>query len=289
MPSKFNAVLQQELEKEKKRVDFCLDRFKDDDSKIRFYTGFTTYGMLMACYTKIIRTWKGKRTSVGERTTKEKCEPKPKLSLPDQFFMVLVRLRLGRVVEDLADCFYVSPSTVSRTFTTWIKLMYFKFQELPMWMSRRKVDKHMPPSFRQWDPTTRVIIDATEFFIEKPSSLARQSASCSSYKNHNTFKSLLGISSDGTFTFVSHRYEGSISDVSLVEQCGLLSRFERGDSVVADKEFEIQHLLTGLGVRLNIPPFRQGQRQFTPDEVMKTKKIAAVQDEAIQPAFGCYA
>ena len=49
MPSKFNAVLQQELEKEKKRVDFCLDRFKDDDSKIRFYTGFTTYGMLMAC------------------------------------------------------------------------------------------------------------------------------------------------------------------------------------------------------------------------------------------------
>ena len=134
-----------------------------------------------------MRTWKGKRTSVGERTTKEKCEPKPKLSLPDKFFMVLVRLRLGRVVEDLADCFYVSPSTVSRTFTTWINLMYFKFQELPMWMSRRKVDKHMPPSFPQWYPTTRVIIDTTEFFIEKPSSLARQSASWSSYKNHNTF------------------------------------------------------------------------------------------------------
>ena len=151
-------------------MDFCLDRFKDDDSKIRFYTGFTTFGMLMACYTSllpsanIMQTWQGKRTSVGERTTKEKCGPKPKLSLPDQFFMVLVRLRLGRVVEDLADCFYVSPSTVSRTFTTWINLMYFKFQELPMWMSRRKVDKHMPPSFQQWYPTSRVIIDATEFF-----------------------------------------------------------------------------------------------------------------------------
>ena len=79
----------------------------------------------MACYTfllpsaKIMRTWQGKRTSFGERTTKEKCGPKPKLSLPDQFFMVLVRLHLGRVVEDLADCFYVSPSTVSRTFTTY--------------------------------------------------------------------------------------------------------------------------------------------------------------------------
>ena len=115
---------------------------------------------------KIMRTWQGKRTSVGERTTKEKCGPKPKLSRPDQFFMVLVHLRLGRVVEDLADCFYVSPSTVSRAFTTWINLMYFKFLELPMRMSRRKVDKHMPPSFRQWYPTTRVIIDATEFLLK---------------------------------------------------------------------------------------------------------------------------
>ena len=44
-------------------------------------------------------------------------------------------------------------------------------------------------------------------------------------------------------------------------------------SVMADKGFEIQHLLTGLGVRLNISPFRQGQRQFTPDEVMKPKKL----------------
>ena len=174
-------------------------------------------------------------------------------------------------MEDLADRFYVSMATVSRTFTTRINLMNFKFQELPMWISRRKVDKPRPPSFRQWNPTTRVIIDAV--FFEKLSSLARLSATWSTYKNHITFKSLLGISPDGTFTFVSHRYEGSISDVSLVEQCGLLSRLARGDSVLADKEFEIKHLLTGLGVRLNIPPFRQGQRQFTPDKVMKTKKL----------------
>ena len=286
-----NAKLRQELEKEKQRLDFCLDRFKDDDGKIRCYTGFSTFGMLMACYSfllpsaMVMRTWQGKRTVSGDRTSREKCGPKPKLSLPDQFFMVLVRLRLGRAVEDLADCFFVSPLAVSRTFTTWINLIYFKFGELPLWMSRRKVDKNMPPSFRHWYPTTRVIIDATEFFIEKPSSLARQSATWSSYKNHNTFKSLLGISPDGTFTYISDLYEGSISDVSLVEQCGLLGRLERGDSVMADKGFEIQHLLSGLGVRLNIPPFRQGQRQFTPDELLKTKKIAAVRihvERAIQ-------
>ena len=65
----------------------------------------------------------------------------------------------------------------------------------------------------------------------------------------------------------------------------LLGRLEHGDSVMVDKGFEIQHLLSGLGVRLNIPPFRQGQRQFTPDELTKTKKIAAVRihvERAIQ-------
>ena len=179
-------------------------------------------------------------------------------------------------MEDLADRFYINPSTVSRIFTTWINLMYVKFKELPMWMSRSKVDKWMPPCFNKWYPTTRVIIDGTKFYIKKPSSLARQSATWSSYINHNTFKVLVGISLDGTMVYTSHLYEGSMSDVDLVQQCGILSLLESGDSVVADKGFDIQHLLSGLGVRLNIPPFYQGDQQFTPDDVMKTKKIAAV-------------
>jgi len=268
------------LVEEKASRDFCLDRFKSDDKKIRYYTGFVTYGMFEACFNfllpsaKEMRTWQGKRTSTSERTT-DKSGPKSKLPLQEQFFMVMVRLRLGLNVEDLADCFYVSPSTVSRIFITWINLMYVKFKELPMWMSRSKVDKWMPPCFKKWYPTTRVIIDATEFFIQKPSSLARQSATWSSYKNHNTFKVLVGISPDGTMVYISHLYEGSVSDVDLVQQCGLLSLLESGDSVMADKGFDIQHLLSRLGVRLNIPPFRQGDQQFTPD-IMKTKKIAAV-------------
>ena len=154
--------------------------------------------------------------------------------------------------------------------------MYCKFAELPLWMSRQKVNKLMPPSFKKWYPTTRTIIDGTEFFIERPSCLARQSATWSNYKNHNTMKALVCISPDGTITFVSHLYEGSITDVDLVEQSGLLSLLEAGDSVMADKGFGIPHLLSSFGVRLNIPPFRRGERAFSPDNVVKTKKIAAV-------------
>lgn len=276
-----NAKLLEALEVERDRRDFCLNRFEGSDDKIRYYTGFLSFGMFMACFNFLLasatsmRTWQGSRTRYGERTG-SKPGPRAKLDLREQFFLVLVRLRRGLDVEDLADRFFVSPSTVSRTFTTWINLMYHKFQELPMWMSRRKVDKWMPPCFQKWYPTTRCIIDATEFFIEKPSSLARQSATWSNYKNHNTFKVLVGISPDGTITYISNLFEGSISDVDLVEQCGLLPKLERGDSLMADKGFDIQHLLTAYGVRLNIPPFRQGERQFTPEEVSKTQHIAAV-------------
>ena len=275
------SELKEDIAKERSRCDFSLDRFKNDNKKIRLYTGFTTYGMFEACFNflshsaKVMRNWQGKRTKTDERTT-DKTGPKSKLPLEEQFFMVMVRLRLGLSVEDLADRFFISPSTVSRTFITWINLMYVKFKELPMWMSRSKVDKWMPPYFKKWYPTTRVIIDATEFYIEKPSSLARQSATWSSYKNHNTFKVLVGISPDGTLVYISHLYEGSMTDVDLVAQCGLLSLLENGDSVMADKGFDIQHLLSRIGVRLNIPPFRQGDQQFTPDDILKTKKIAAV-------------
>ena len=41
--------------------------------------------------------------------------------------------------------------------------------------------------------------------------------------------------------FISNLYEGSVSDVDLVSQCGLLALLERDDSIMADpKEFDIK-------------------------------------------------
>ena len=89
-------------------------------------------------------------------------------------------------------------------------------------------------------------------------------------------KALICIPPDGSVTFVSSIFEGAITDAHLVEQCGILAKLEPGDSIMADKGFDIQHLLAPTGVRLNIPPFRWEERVFTPDAVMKAKKIAAV-------------
>ena len=209
-----------------------------------------------------------------------------------------MRLRLGLKEVDLAHRFGVHPSTVARTFITWINLMDFKFRELPLWLSRRKINKLMPECFKKHYPSTRVIIDCTEFFIDTQSSLSRQSATWSSYKSHNTVKCLIGIAPHGHTTFVSPVYEGFVSDRSLTEESGLLELLEKGDSVMADKGFDIQDLLAPLGVKLNIPPMRQGNRQMAPHDIVKTKKNSSCENRCFSillsgcetgQRFRCYA
>ena len=262
---------------------FSIERVKDDDKLVSFYTGFSSYLMFLACFNflkrsaEVMRGWKGSATCPGDVDQHgQKPGRKSKLSLEEQFFLVMVRLRLGLFEVDLADRFGVHPSTVSRIIITWLNLMYVKFQQLPAWLSRRKINRLMPPCFKKWYPTTRVIIDCTEFFINTPSSLARQSATWSSYKEHNTVKCLIGIAPHGHVTFVSSVFEGSISDRAITEQSNLLELLERGDSVMADKGFDIQDILITRGVKLNIPPFKQGERQLLPEEIASTKKIAAI-------------
>ena len=133
----------------------------------------------------------------------------------------------------------------------------------------------MPTCFVETYPTTRVIIDCTEFLIEKASSVRSQSVTFSSYKHHNTAKGLVGISPSGAVSFVSDLYAGRTSDKQATEDCGILSLLEHGDSVMADKGFEIEDSLPD-GVFLNIPPFLRGKDCLDIDEEHDTRKIASV-------------
>ena len=113
----------------------------------------------------------------------------------------------------------------------------------------------------------RIIIDATEFAVERPLSLLSQACTFLAYKNKNTTKVLIGITPSGVISFVSEAYEGSISDRKLVKVSELLDKLEPGDEVVADKGFMIQDLLIPRGVCLNIPPFLQNKMQMSTNDV----------------------
>ena len=178
-------------------------------------------------------------------------------------------------------------STVSRHIITWINFIYFSLGSIPIWPSREQIQETMPGNFKRLYPSTRCIIDCTELFCQRPSSLTIQSSLYSSYKHHVTYKGLVGIAPSGSITFISQLYEGSISDKEIVARSGILSPelWSEGDSLMADRGFTIQEELNPLKVRLNIPAFLSGRDQLTKAEVKESQCIASVRihvERAIQ-------
>ena len=146
-------------------------------------------------------------------------------------------------------------------------LLYSKFTKsagLPVWPSRLHINSLMPDSFRSLYPSTRCIIDCTEFPIQIPSDPDTQRATWSTYKNRNTFKALVGITPYGSISFLSQLYGGSVSDQEITKTSGFLDLLEPNDSIMADKGFTIEDLCEERKASLNIPPFIQsGKHTFT--------------------------
>ncbi|CAN7945074.1 unnamed protein product [Ixodes pacificus] len=264
---------------QKKNIAFGIQKFKASNEDVQFYTGLPSYSHFQALLefidpgedVKNIIYWKTAAPSDGERRGRRR-----KLSIEDQLFLVLVKLRVGLFHKHLGHLFDVSEATVSRVFLTWMSYLYLQLTQLPLWLPRDVVDRLMPDSFKEKYESTRVIIDATEVRCELSSSLVTQSGTYSYYKSANTFKGLIGIAPNGQLTFVSELFMGSVSDREAVIKSGHLERpFEAGDSVMADKGFKIQDLLEKKGVSLNIPPFLT-KEQFLAGEVQETQDIAAL-------------
>ena len=196
------------------------------------------------------------------------------LSLINQFLSVLMRLRLGLLVQDIADRFKISVSTYSKYFTTWLCLLHSELKPLNPFPSRDIIDRTMPSCFKVKYPSVRVIIDCTEIFVQRSSSILNQSITFSNYKHHTTFKFLVGITPSGVISFVSEAWGGRGSDKEITEFSGILDLLQEGDCVMADKGFPIKNLLEKRKCNLNIPPFKGVNPQFTTDQVFETQEIA---------------
>ena len=253
-----------------------VESISDNDQKVKFYTGFSTFAALMVCFNFLgpcVNKLVYRSTAAEEKSNKGR---KRILSPLNEFFLLLVRLCLGLFEKDLAYRFGISQSSVSRILITWINFVYLQLKQIPLWPPRALVLSNMPNTFKMKYPTTRVIIDATEIFVEQPALPELQQLTFSNYKNHNTYKGLIGISPSGAVTFISELYPGSISDKELTRRSGLLDLLESGDSIMADRGFDIEEDLALLGIRLNIPPSLKGKKQLDAKELVETRRIASL-------------
>ena len=79
--------------------------------------------------------WKGEKLLKESQLyqvedNRKKPGPSRKLSYLDEFLLVLMRLKAGLFVQDLADRFGISTSLVSRICITWINLLYVELKDL---------------------------------------------------------------------------------------------------------------------------------------------------------------
>ena len=177
-------------------------RFEDltRDSDVRFYTGFINTEIFKTIFnhllpkTRNMTYWDGhKKTSFlseVDRTLSPfppmRRGPSRKLTLEQEFFLVVVKLRVGLLQHDLAHRFQISVGKVSQIFITWIKLLSKELGVLIVWPSKGQVRRTLPDCFKKLYPNVRVIIDCTEIFTETPSSLEVQCLLWSEYKHHTT-------------------------------------------------------------------------------------------------------
>ncbi|XP_022345962.2 uncharacterized protein LOC111138337 [Crassostrea virginica] len=279
---KENLALRKELENLKSESDkytWSVKKITNDDVKTKFYTGLPSFAVFMWLFNFLrpkaerMRYWVGSNT---EQDTDRQRTSKGSLELVDQMFAVLIRLKLGLFTSDIADRFHISESTFSKYFSTWISFLFYELKSLNPFPTRDIVNRTMPLSFKSKYSSVRVILDCTELFIQRPSSLVNQSLMFSNYKHHSTVKFLVGITPSGVISFVSEGWPGKISDRELTINSGILDLLEENDSVMADKGFTIRDLLEKKKCKLNIPPFRGPCPQFSPDEVFETQEIASL-------------
>ncbi|XP_071124261.1 uncharacterized protein [Mytilus edulis] len=266
------------------RQTFCAENMLISDGNVLFYTGLPniiTFKALLSYFepkAKRLTYWEGCDTTRRSHFTKG---PSRKLNIENELFAVLVRLKLGPLVEDIASRFKISCAQFSKMFNTWIRFLSIELDHLFPYPSMEQVRALMPESFNRF-PNTRIILDCTEIFIQKPSVLKAQRQTWSSYKHRNTYKALIGI---------APLYGGAASDKFIINDCGILDYIEPDDNVMADRGFEIADELSRKGASLDIPPFRNGNFQLSAQQVEVTRRIAEVRihvERAIQRIKTCH-
>lgn len=267
-------------ERKQTKCQFSWKDVKDDDQQFKFYTGisyshFESIWELLGEAKYKLSYWNRENMDT-EKTPTKKTGPGRKLKPKEEFFLTLVRLRLGCLNEDLAYRFGISASHVSTIIVTWIQFLYKSFKEIePLFFPDVKdIPKSAIPKCFKKFKNIRVIIDCTEIHTHQSSDFRKQGNMYSNYKSNSTVKFLIGILPNGTVCFVSDGFEGSISDKEIVKQSGFLNKINPKDMVLADRGFLIKEELMKKNAYLNIPPFLGGRDRFTHVEEAKTKAIA---------------
>ncbi|KAJ8677229.1 hypothetical protein QAD02_013016 [Eretmocerus hayati] len=143
------------------------------------------------------------------------------------------------------------------------------------WPTRETIKRNLLQCFEGFE-NTRIVLDCTEIFIQKPQNSCCRIQVYSNYKGGDTIKLMTGVSPGGNMSFISKPYGGRYSDSAIFEQSELVNLLEPGDGVMVDKGFLIDEICEMKGLCLIRPPFLKNKNngKFSAKESILTASIA---------------
>ena len=244
----------------------CVEKFIYDPPGIIFYTGLQTYEVFIF----VLATLGNAVYELNYLYYRSE-----QLSVENQLFLTLIKIRQHKTNFELSRLFNISETAVVNIWVTWVNFMAKQWREVNMFPDRDIVRFFSPLGFKAKFPSTRIIIDGTECPVMKPKSPIAQQATFSTYKNRNTIKLLVGATPGGLVNYVSPAYGGSTSDRQICERSNLLTLCDKGDSIMADKGFNVQDLFAPYDVTINIPTFFRKKNRMTGKTVLKDRAISS--------------
>ncbi|XP_059902903.1 uncharacterized protein LOC132453873 [Gadus macrocephalus] len=230
------------------------ESLKEDNMKVKYYTGLPCFGLLMSMLSTVMPCLP---TSVRTLT-------------PFQMvFLTLMRLRLNLPLQHLAYIFHVDKRVVVTIFNTTINALHSQLSPLVSWPNREHLRQTMPPQFmKAFGDRVVVILDCFEIFTEGASN---QRAPFFYNKHTNTVKYLIGKTPQGAISFISKGWGGHVSDKYVTENSGLIDSLLPGDLVLADRGFDSVGLICA---EVTTPADPNGPLQFDTKDVKEIRPIA---------------
>ncbi|XP_065665774.1 uncharacterized protein LOC136087229 [Hydra vulgaris] len=262
--------------KEKKTYEVIIR----NDKLCNFYTNISSIKLFHKLHDFLLpfvkRRFKSTLVSNAKRTLQKHHKQigrARKLCSKDEFLLVLMKLRLGSLYQDLAVRFNVAVSTCSEIFQSWIRAMAKSLSCVIFTPDQEIMRAITPVRFGKYSDTIGVI-DCSEIFIETPRNLELQAATWSDYKHHNTMKFLLSVGPNGFITFISEAYTGRCSDKFITNDSDFLKTVPSHSRIMADKGFSIGNECSSSSIYFTVPPGRRGISQMPPAELIKTTEVA---------------